>query len=258
MSNSIGDILRFRSLIITFAIMDLKMRYRNSILGVGWSFLEPLLILSILNIVFSTILKNNIENFPIFLILNLTIYNMFTRGTSISAESILSRAGIIKSVYVSREVFPIASNLTAFFMMLIEFSIVTVFIIIFQFKPTITILFLPVPIILLLIFTLGISLALSSLNVRFRDVRIIWTVILQALFFLTPIFYKINFLPHPLSDVVRLNPLVVIMEMIQNIVLYNSLPSLVSFTYISVTAPLTLLIGWIIFKKLDHTIDERI
>ena len=113
MFTEIREITKFRTLITTFAIMDLKLRYRNSILGVVWSFLEPLLILTILNLVFSTILSNNIEHFPIYLILSLTMYNMFVRSTSMSMESMLSKAEIIKSVYVKREVFALSSNLTS-------------------------------------------------------------------------------------------------------------------------------------------------
>ena len=96
MFSEIREIAKFRTLITTFAIIDLKLRYRNSILVVVWSFLEPLLILTILNLVFSTILANNIEHFTIYLILSLTMYNMFVRSTSMSMESMLSKAEIIK------------------------------------------------------------------------------------------------------------------------------------------------------------------
>lgn len=258
LSNDIKEILQFRHLVTTFAIMDLKLRYRNSILGIAWSFLEPLLILSILNIVFSSILKNYIENFPIFLILGITMFNMFTRGTSISIESILGRANIIKSTYLRREIFPLSSNLTAFFMMLIEFTIVFFFILIFQFNPTATIFFLPITLFLLLVFTLGLSFPLAALNVHYRDVRIIWTVVTQALFFLTPIFYKIDFLPSPISDLVRFNPLALLIEMAHNSVLYDKLPSGADFAYVAIASFSVLIVGWLIFKKLDSGVDEII
>ena len=254
----IKEILRFRHLIFTFAVMDLKLRYRNSILGVAWSFLEPLLILSILNLVFSSILKNNIENFPIFLILSLTMFNMFTRGTSTSIESILGRANIIKATYLRKEIFPIASNLTALFMMTIEFSIVLIFVVIFHYMPTSTIIILPILLVLLCIFTLGISMPLSALNIKYRDVRIIWTVITQALFFLTPIFYQIDFLPKPLSDFVRLNPLAVLIESAHNALLFNKIPSIHDISYIVTTSIVTLIVGWLIFKRMSSTVDEII
>ena len=225
MKTELREIFHFRHLITTFAIMDLKLRYRNSLLGVGWSFLEPLLILTILNVVFGTILKNNIENFPIFLILGLTMFNMFTRGTTMSIESILGRSPIIKSAYLKREIFPLSSNITAFLMMCIEFSIVIAFLIFFRFVPTYTVLIIPYFLIILFIFTLGMSLPLSILNVRFRDVRIIWTVITQALFFLTPIFYKIDFLPKQIAELVRLNPMALLIEMSHNALLYGKLPT---------------------------------
>ncbi len=258
MKEEILDILGFKSLIFTFAVMDLKLRYRNSILGIAWSFLEPLLILSILNLVFSTILVNSIEYFPIFLILSLVMYNMFTRSTSMSAESMLSKATIIKSVYLKREIFAISSTITAFFMMLIESVIVIVFIIIFQFTPTITSIVIPLLSVLLFIFSLGISLPLSALNVRFRDTRIIWTVLLQGLFFLTPIFYEIDFLPESISQIVRLNPLAVIMELGHNALLYDTWPSVSDLSYVTVTSFVSLFVGWAIFRKMNRKIDELI
>ncbi len=254
----ISEILRFRQIIITFAVMDLKLRYRNSIIGIGWSFLEPLLILSILNLVFSSILKNNIEHFPIFLILSLTMFNMFTRSTSSSIESILGRSNIVKATYLRKEIFPIASNLTAFFMMLIEFFIVFLFIGIFQFVPTSTIVILPYLLILLFVFSLGLSFPLSALNVRFRDVRIIWAVITQALFFLTPIFYQISFLPKPISDVVKLNPLAQMIEIAHNAVLYDKFPSVQDISYVTIISIAVLIVGWSIFRKMNTTIDEMI
>ncbi|AJM91252.1 ABC transporter permease [Nitrosopumilus piranensis] len=258
MNEEIKEILSFKSLIFTFAVMDLKLRYRNSILGIAWSFLEPLFILSILNLVFSTILLNNIEYFPIFLILSLVMYNMFTRSTSMSTESMLSKATIIKSVYLKREIFAISSTITAFLMMLIEFSIVIVFIGVFQFTPTVTSLAIPLLVILLFVFSLGISLPLSALNVRFRDTRIIWTVLLQALFFLTPIFYEIDFLPESIAQFVKLNPLALIMELGHNALLYNTWPNISDLSYIIVTSFASLFVGWTIFRKMNKKIDEVI
>jgi len=258
MLEEIREIMKFRTLITTFAIMDLKLRYRKSILGVAWSFLEPLFILSILNLVFSTILINDIQHFPIYLILSLTMYNMFVRSTSMSMESMISKAGIIKSVYVKREVFALSSNLTTILMMMIEFSIVVVFIIIFQFTPTTTSFMLPIYFILLACFSLGISFPLSALNVRFRDMRIIWTIITQALFFLTPIFYRIDFLPEPISNIVRLNPLALLIEMAHNSLLYDTLPSFQDLTYVTVSSLLILFTGWLIFRKLNRRVDEII
>jgi len=105
---------------------------------------------------------------------------------------------------------------------------------------------------------LGISLPLSALNVRFRDVRVIWTVLLQALFFLTPIFYKIDFLPSPISDFVRLNPLALLMEMAHDALLFDTWPSSSDLMYVILTSFLALVVGWLIFRKLDKRTDEII
>lgn len=250
------DLWNKRSLIMTLAVIDLKARYRHSILGIAWSFLEPLFILTILYLVFSNILLADIENFPIFLILNLVLFNMFTRGTSMSSESLLGRTGIIQSISLKREMFPLASTITASIMMLIEFSIVVIFVAVFQFVPTSTVFLLLATIPLLFILTLGISLALSTLNVHYRDTRIIWTVIVQGLFFLTPIVYKLDFLPDVVVRFVKIFPLAHLVEMSHNALLYNILPSNNDLLYVIGTCFLTLLVGWLIFRRLNPTITE--
>jgi lipopolysaccharide transport system permease protein len=252
------DLWNKRSLIMTLAIIDLKSRYRHSVLGIAWSFLEPLFILTILNLVFSNLLKADIENFPIFLILNLVLFNMFTRGTSMSSESILGRAGIIQSVSLQREIFPLASTITASIMMLIEFSIVVIFVAVFQFVPTSTVFLLLAIIPLLFILTFGISLALSTLNVHYRDTRIIWTVIIQGLFFFSPIVYKMEFLPDAIADIAKIFPLAHLIEMSHNALLYNMLPSDDDLMYVVGTCFLTLFVGWIIFRKLNPSITEAL
>lgn len=251
-------IFKQKSLIWEFAKIDLKSRYRNSTLGVLWSFLEPLFILTILNFVFSNLLITKVENFPIFLILNLVLFNYFVRATTASSESLLSRANIIKMLFINREIFPVAANLTALSMMAIEFSIVIVFVVIYQFIPSATILIIPLLIVLLICLTNGLSMILSVINVRYRDTRVIWGVITTGLFFLTPIFYRIDFLPTPIADIVRLNPLALILEMTHNAFLFDTLPNWNDLVYVMVSSIAVLVIGWLIFKKLNPGIVEKI
>jgi len=193
--NLIEEIIHRRSLILLLAFNDVKLRYRSSVLGFVWSFLEPLLMLTVLYFVFTNILKSDIENFPLYLLLGLIIWYMFSRATSMGLTSLVNRANIIKNIYFRREIIVVSSCLTAFIMMGFEFAAFAVFIVAFQFVPPITIVFLPLVLIVLFFLSLGLSFLLSVLNVYFRDIQFIWQVLIQAGFFLSPIFYSLDIFP---------------------------------------------------------------
>lgn len=247
-----------RSLIILFALNDVKLRYKNSVLGFIWSFLEPLLMLAVLYVIFTNIIKNGIENYPLYLLLGLIIWYMFQRGTSLGQSSLLERAGILQKVYFRREIVVISSCLTAFIMMLFEFIAFSVFMVAFHFVPSTTILFLPLLLIDLFILSVGISLFLSVFTVYFRDVRFIWQVLLQAGIFVNPIIYRLDMFPNNIRSILELNPLVSILNAAHDVVLYGTLPTLKSSLYIIVTTAAVFIIGYIVFRSKEKKIVERL
>lgn len=255
--NLLKEIWERRSLIILFALNDVKLRYRKSVLGFLWSFLEPLLMLSVLYFVFTTILKSNIENYPIYLLLGLIVWYVFSRATSMGQQSLLDRAGIIQKVYFRREIIVISSCLTAFIMMVFEFAALSVFMAVFHFIPATTIILLPLLLIDLFILCLGISLFLSVLTVRFRDIRFIWQILLQAGFFVTPIIYNLNMFPDTIRNALQLNPLVPILDTAHNLVLHNTLPTFKETSYILISTTIIFLIGYLVFKvKTKRLVEE--
>lgn len=255
--NLLKQVWERRSLIILFALNDVKLRYRKSVLGFLWSFLEPLLMLSVLYFVFTTVLKNNIENYPIYLLLGLIVWYMFQRATSMGQQSLLDRAGILQKVYFRREIIVISSCLTAFIMMSLEFAALSVFMGVFHFIPTATIVLLPLLLIDLFILCVGISLFLSVLTVFFRDIRFIWQILLQAGFFITPIIYKLNMFPDTVRNVLQLNPLVPILDTAHGLVLNNTLPTFIETSYILISTAIIFFIGYITFKiKSKRLVEE--
>ena len=127
MSNLLTEIWQRRSLVILFALNDVKLRYRNSVLGFLWTFLEPLLMLSVLYFVFTNIIKSDIENYPLYLLLGLIVWYMFSRATTMGLSSLLDRSSIIQKVYFRREIVVVSSCLTALIMMTFEFAAFMVF-----------------------------------------------------------------------------------------------------------------------------------
>lgn len=259
MTLEIVEIIRnYRSIIFTISILDLKLRYRSSILGILWSFIEPLLMLTILWIVFSSILKNDILNFPIFLLLGIILFQLYSRVTAMGMESILMRQGIVSSISIPKMVFPIAASLTAFYMMCFEFIVFFVFLGVFQYLPPVTILFLPVVIFLVFILSLGIAIPFSVLNVHYRDVRSIWTIILQGTFFMTPIFYELENLPQEIKQVLQFSPLVQLVEMSHLVVLENKLPDPFWLSYTIISVIVIFFVGLLIYKKFSKNIVEKL
>ena len=247
-----------RSLIFNMALGDLKLRYRNSVLGFFWSFLEPLLIMTVLYIVFSNIFKADIELFPLYLLLGLIMWNMFSRGTTMGLDSIIGKAGLVGQTYLPREVVVISAVLTSFIMMLLELVVFSIFMLAFQVFPTITLIMFPLMIILIFLITLGMSFALSVLNVYYRDLRSIWSVVMTAGFFATPIIYSLDVLPEKIRSIVSLNPIVPILEISRGATIYNYWPEGFEIIYLLITTLVVLVGGYAVFKKMDKKIVEEL
>jgi len=258
MSNFIQEMWNRRSLIGLLAFNDVKLRYRNSVLGFLWSFLEPLLMLTVLYFVFTNIFKSDIENYPLYLLLGLIIWYMYSRATTMGLSSLTDRAGLIQKIHLRKEIITISSCLTAFIMMGFEFGAFAVFVIVFQFIPPITIILLPLILLDLFILTVGISLVLSVLNVYFRDIRFIWQVIIQAGFFLSPIFYKLDIFPENIRAILSLSPLVHVLDISHELVLYGNLPPLDSVAYVISFTIAIFIVGYAVFRFKDKKLVEEL
>lgn len=251
------EMWKTRGILFNFAITDLKIRYKNSVLGVFWSILEPLLMLGVLFVVFSTMFKFEIENFPIYLLLGLITYNFFKNGTNIALSSLSNRSSLITQIYFPRSIPAISSCITASIMLIVELTILGIFMVALQFTPPLTILYLIPIYFLAFVFILGISLGLSVLNVKFKDIEFIWGIILHAGFFLTPIFYQFDFLPEYIQNILQLSPMVQIVTMAHDVALYGTLPSTNSILYATVSIFIILGIGYLIFRRYQARIVEE-
>lgn len=257
-SNLFEEIWQRRSLIVLLAFNDIKLRYRNSVLGFVWSFLEPLLALTVLFFVFSYVIKSDIDNYPLYLLLGLIMWYMFQRATTLGMSSLLDKAGIIQKIYFRREIIVISSCLTAFIMTVFEFIAFGMFLVAFKFIPPITISLFPLLLVDLFFLSLGISFLLSVLAVYFQDIKFIWQILLQAGFFLTPIIYKLDMFPQNIQKILELNPLVPILDAGHHLVLYGTFPTLNSTLYIIGSTAVVFLIGYIVFRVKDKRLVEAL
>lgn len=254
----INEIWNRKTLLWNFAISDLKIRYRNSALGFLWTILEPLLMLLVLYIVFTNIFNTKIEHFGMYLLVGIIMWNMLSRGTEIGLNSIVSRSGLVKQIYFPREIPVISAVLTSLMMLSFEFIVFGIFTVVFQFIPPPSIIFLPLVLLLEFILVLGISLPLAVLNVRYRDIQFIWRIVLQAGFFLTPIFYKIDVLPENIKNIIMFSPIVQIIDIGHNIALYDTVPTLDSVIIAVGTTCTVFFVGYLIFRKSQKGIIEEL
>lgn len=247
-----------KSLIWSFAISDLKIRYRNSVLGFFWTLLEPLLLMAVLYIVFTNIFKSQIDHFGLYLLIGIVMWNMFSRGTEMAMNSALAKGSLLTHIYFPTEIPAISSVITSSLMLFFEIIVFFIFMIIFQFVPPLTIVFLPLILVLEILFVLGISLPLSVLNVRYKDVQFIWKVILQAGFFVTPVFYKLDILPSNIQSILKYSPMVQIITMGHDFSLYDKLPSLESVEIAIFMTFMVFVIGYLIFQKCQKRVIEEL
>ena len=251
------EMWKTKDILFNFAISDLKIRYRNSVLGVLWSFFEPLLLLAVLFVVFSTMFKFEIPNFPIYLLLGIICYRFFQNGTHFALNSLTNRSATITQIYFPRSIPGLSAGVTSAIMLVFELMVLGIFMAVFQFTPSITILLLPLILALEFVLVLGIALPLSVLNVKYKDTEFIWGVVLSAGFFLTPIFYQFDMLPQALQNVLQFSPMVQLVTMAHHLVLYGILPSVNTILYAVGSISTITVIGYLIFRKYQARIAEE-
>lgn len=253
------ELWKFRELIYTFVARDLKVRYRGSVLGFLWSFLDPLINAAVLWVIFTFLFARGIENFAIFLLIGILPWNFFASSVGQGSRVVTDNAGLIKKIRLPREVFPIATiiaNLTHFFF---AFVVLILFLIIFRvpFNP-LAWLFFPVILLLAAAFNLGATLFSSSVSVYFRDFPYIVESGLRVLYFATPIFYSPDFIPERFRTVYLVNPLASAITAFRQIFLDGKIPNPVLFVSLAFVSLVSLVGGWFVFGKLQRGFAEEI
>jgi ABC-type polysaccharide/polyol phosphate export systems, permease component len=256
------SIWNYRSLIIKIAVTDLKIRYKNSVLGFLWSLLQPMLMLLVLYIVFTNLMVNmdkSLDPYPLFLLLGIVSWGFLDKATGFSLNSIVGKPSLIKKIYFPREVLVISACLTALMMTCIEFIVFALFMIAYGVVPTAVTLLFPLVMLIEFMLVLGISLTIASLNVKFRDIQWIWGVIMQAGFFATPIMYSLSIYQNSgYLNVLVYNPMGIIIEMFRNTLIYHQWPAMPELVFTGVVALALLAIGFFVFKHLEPSFAEEV
>jgi ABC-2 type transport system permease protein len=224
-----GGRRRFFSLLWLMSATEFKRTYFGTVLGYLWSLVRPLMLFAVLLFVFTKIFRvgSNVPNYPVLLLLGIVLYSFFQEASNSAVTSVVAQEGVVRKTQFPRLVIPLSVVLTAAFNLLVNLLVVFVFILARGVDPTWTWLLFPIPLALLFVFTAAISMMLSALYVRFRDVAIIWSVLATVLFYGTPILYPIEKVPDQYKNVILLNPLAPIFEQVRVWILDPGAPTAV-------------------------------
>lgn len=265
-SNHRDNFLKYRYLLKELVVKNIKLQYRNSVLGMFWTFLQPLLTMIVLAIVFSNLFGKNssqVVNYPVYLLSGRLLYEFFTQSTKRAMRSIRTNASIIKKVYVPKYIYPLSMVLSTFVTFLISLSVLAVVILFFNIigkNPvpiTYNIVFTIIPIIIMFMFSLGVGMLLGTLNVFFKDIENFYDVFTLLLFYLTPIVYTVDKLGFAKDSwqntLLKLNPLYGMIEMFRAAVLhgdnFTAYFNVEQLYYTLAVSVIALIVGFIAFYK---------
>ncbi len=249
---SIESFLKYKSLIHELVIRDLKVKYRRSFLGYLWSLLNPLLMMLVMSIVFGSIFRGNIENFPVYVICGQTLFGFFTESTTMSMYSILSNAALVKKIYIPKPIFPISRVVSSFVTM--SFSLGAIIIVMLFTRSAFhwTMIMSLLPIFLLLVFCCGVGMVLAALSVYFRDITHLWGVITLAWMYATPVFYSIDLLPENIREIMKINPMYHFLTVFRSLVMLGTVPGVDAWRGCVLASLGSLIIGLVLFHRLQN------
>jgi ABC-2 type transport system permease protein len=257
---------RFLDLLYLIAVTDFKKSYFGTVLGYVWSLARPLMLFGVLLAVFTQIFRigSEIENYPEFLLLNIVMFGFFQEATFAAVTSVVAREGIVRKTQFPRLVIPLAVVITALFNLGLNLVAVLIFFFAFGVAVTWTWLLFPLILAALLVFTLAVAMLVSALYVRFRDVAIIWTVLVTVLFYGTPVLYPIGIVPDTIKDFIQLNPLTPIFEQMRAWIIDPSAPGAIESAdgFLFVAIPIAIYVAvcllgaWVFNREAPRIAEE--
>jgi ABC-type polysaccharide/polyol phosphate export permease len=251
MLHELTELMRYRFLIWNLVVRDLKVRYKRSFLGFIWVMLSPLLQMVVMYVVFSQILRFSVAHYAIYLLVGILAFNLFSQSTVSAMGNLQSNAAILRKLYVPPSVFvasAIGSALVNFVFALGPLVAIAIF---NGLSPSLVWLFILVPSMLTALFAMGIGLIVSALFVFFHDIFEIYQVLINLYYFLTPVMYPLTTLPQPLRDWEAYNPLYLYLDMTRNAVIRNALPAPETLLLAAGLSIAVLIVGWLIFTRVE-------
>lgn len=256
--NSLVEIYKYKEVLKRLVTQQLILRYRRTALGYLWTLINPLLMMSVMALVFSSLYKTDLKEFAIFLFAGMIPWNFFSAAITQSGSSFINNEGLIKKIYLPKIIFPLGVLIALLVDSLLSFLALFIIIIILGGSIGWPVVFVPVAFLLLFMFSFGVGLAVSVVTVFFRDLQHIIVIALQGLFFLTPILYKNNSLSGKIKFLVDLNPLVPFIDLFRAPLYLDRCPDLYVVGQALGISVVAIVIGLVGFLRHEKNIIFRL
>jgi len=240
---------RYRDLIFFLVRRDLTARYKRSVLGIAWTMLNPLGMMIVLSIVFSQVFRMNTEHYPAFVLSGLIAWTFFSQTSSSAIFALVWGGDLLQRIYIPRSAFAISSIGTGLINLLLSLIPLFLVMLVIGAPLHLTIIFAPLAMILLGLFSLGVGLLISTIGIYFADVVEMYTIVVMAWFYITPVIYKLDLLPENLQVWLRFNPMVHLVDLFRCLVFYGILPSTRTWIISTVAALGMFIVGWLVFTS---------
>ncbi len=239
---------KYKSLLSELVRRDIRNKYRNSVLGVLWSLLDPLLSMIVLTIVFST-LFHRVHDYPVYYLSGQLVYTLFRGGSTQAMSSLIGSANIWKSIYVPKYLYALSAVLSNFVTFVFSLVVLFAIMLVLRVEFTVYIIFASLPIFIILVMAFGVGLILGTLNVFFRDVEHLYSVFCLMLMYAMPIFYPAEILPPQFKFIQTYNPLYYLLTCVRDCFYYGKLYSLPEIIIPTVAAFILLGIGIFMLRR---------
>lgn len=247
-----------RNVLQQLIAQQLILRYRRTVLGYLWTLINPLLMMSVMAVVFSTLFKADLKTFAVFLFAGMIPWNFFSSVVTQSGAAFINNEGLIKKIYLPKAIFPLSIACTLLIDSLLSF--IALFVIILALGGTLSwsLLFLPISFLLLFLFAMGFGLLMSIATVFFRDLQYVIAIAMQGLFFLTPVLYKHDALMGKVAWLVGLNPVTPFIALFRVPLIEATLPSGQVLLQVTTISVVTMAVGLFVFLRNEKKIVFRL
>lgn len=253
LGNVIYFVEKYEFLVRQLVARDFRGKYKRSLLGIFWSFLNPLLTMTVQYIVFSELFRFDIPNYPVYLICGIILFSFFNESCGMTLMSIVGNSSLITKVYVPKMIYPFTRTLSSLLNLLISLCPLLLVALFSGILPTKAYLLLPFPLLCLTLFSFGIGLILSTAMVFFRDTQFLWGIFSMIWMYLTPVFYPPDILPHHLNWILQVNPLYYFVSFTRTLVMEGISPEPFAYVQCILAAIIPFFLGIYIFRKQeDH------
>lgn len=259
MLKRIQELYDYREMISSLIKRELRGKYKASVLGFLWTFINPLMQMVVYIMVFSVILKSGIENFPIFLFVSLMPWNFFNTSITSGSTCVVNQENLVKKIYFPRIVLPISYVTSMLINMLLTFVVIFAVLFITGYGINVmAVCVLPLVILIEYILALGLCMLTSALAVYFRDLEYILGIITMAWMYLTPILYTVDMVPEEFRILFNLNPMTPVILGYQEILYYKQIPNVNTLLQAAAIGVFGLILGYVVFEKIQRKFAEEL